>query len=478
MKNKSYKIWITIAAICFFGTAFGQKFDEKFTEKFIVNKDVEVTINASNSEINVTTWSKNEIQVEAFIEVEGISKIEAEKYFKNWNFEALGNKNKVKINAQGNTSFDFKNDFVFFNNMNFEIPEIEIEKSSIEAIFLPKINFDFKFDYNNLFNGVKDLDDLEKTIGKNGDYSFAWKDDEYDIEINTKEEWEAFKKTKEYKKLKILMKKEKEKVRKELERSKDEIRKEFEESKDKMRKEFEESKNKYYNIDKEKIKNEFAKAKEKLKKLNYSLGNGDFIINGKKVKINKRLEIKVPKGATFDLNTRHCKVKLPKTKASGKVSYGTFNADELNGGELKIYSSPATINSLNSSILFLNNVTDAKVVSVANSSITSSSGDLIISKVFNDVNIDLSFGDISILNFDSSIEKFVMNLKQSEAEINIGSFGDRIKILSSDVAYSKKKQLSNLKLGESYTLKGSFKIGGKEDKLKISGKYSTITFMK
>ncbi len=71
-------------------------------------------------------------------------------------------------------------------------------------------------------------------------------------------------------------------------------------------------------------------------KLDFNSDSDDFTINGKKVKIKKRLEIKVPKGATFDLNTRHCKVKLPNTVASGKVKYGTFNANNLNGGELTI----------------------------------------------------------------------------------------------------------------------------------------------
>ena len=50
--------------------------------------------------------------------------------------------------------------------------------------------------------------------------------------------------------------------------------------------------------------------------------------------VQNKVVFKVPKNATFNLNTRHCKVKLPNTKAFGKVSYGGFNASDLNGGRL------------------------------------------------------------------------------------------------------------------------------------------------
>ena len=79
MNHKLYKPIITLMAICFLGYTYAQKFEKKFTENFNVNKDVEVAINASNTEINVTTWNKNEVQVKAYIEIEGLSKEEAEK---------------------------------------------------------------------------------------------------------------------------------------------------------------------------------------------------------------------------------------------------------------------------------------------------------------------------------------------------------------------------------------------------------------
>ena len=160
MKLKLYKSIFYFFAICMISTTYAQKFDKKYTENFKVNKNVEVAINASNTDINVTTWNKNEVIITAFIEVQGVSKEEAEKYFKNWNFEALGNKNKVQITSKGNSSSLFKNDFLVFNDMDIQIPELDsIIIPNIEAIVLPEMNFDFDFDLNGILEGMDNLDE-------------------------------------------------------------------------------------------------------------------------------------------------------------------------------------------------------------------------------------------------------------------------------------------------------------------------------
>lgn len=369
-----------------------QKHEKKFNENFKTNKDVVVNINASNAAIDVTTWNKNEVSVEAVIQVEGLDKKAAEKYFKNWKFEALGNKNKVQINAKNSNMHSFGNDnIVFFNSSKNnapnvyhystdddnilvlpEIPELPtIIIPEIDEIEIPEINFE------EIVSGLEHFEfDFDKYAKDGKNYFFQWKDGVNDITIKSKKEWEAFKKTKKYKKFKEEQQK---KLKKELKKLKSiqskEVKRELARAKAEIKK-----------INREEIKRELANAREEihnakkeLKKVhaNYMFfsKNGEITIDGKKVKITKKITIKVPKSATFNLNTRHCKVKLPKTKASGKVSYGTFNADVLNGGELNISYSPVIINSLNTTDLFLNNVTDAHIASVANTKISSTSNE-------------------------------------------------------------------------------------------------------
>jgi len=447
MNHKSYKYIITFIAIGFLGTIYAQKFDKKFTEKFKTNKDVEVAINASNTDINVVNWNKNEVQIEAFIEIEGISKEEAEKYFKDWEFEALGNSKKVKITSRGSNTFNFKNDFVFFDDMDFDFVMPDIDFSGIEAIVIPDMDFDFDFDFENIF------EDIDENMGKNGKYEFMWNDGDHNIKINSKEEWEAFKKTKEYKELKNKMKVDKDKVRKEIA-----------ESKEKIKIQIKNAKNKIHNIDKEEIREKLAKAKKELKKLKFHFNSNseDVIINGKKINIKKRLEIKVPKGATFDLNTRHCKVKLPNTVAFGNVKYGSFDANNLMDSKLTLDYSKVKINDLNACTLFLNNVTDANIASVTNTSLSNNSSGVNILKINENVNLSDKFGELTIDSFNPNFGEFVLNLSQSEATVIIGN-----------VPCNFKYDVNRVKLDNKRT--GNTKANASiKNLIKVNGDYSSI----
>tara|TARA_R110002073_G_scaffold8207_1_gene45601 strand:- start:51399 stop:52844 length:1446 start_codon:yes stop_codon:yes gene_type:complete len=477
MKLKIYKhIGFLIAAFIISGIQ-AQKVDKKYTENFKVNKDVLLEINANNADITVTTWNKNEVAVEAIITVEGLSKKEAQEFLKNWKFEALGNKSKVEINANSNRFF-YSGDFDF----DFDFPEISI----------PDFDFDFDFDFGDISINIPEFEmpdikipeihlDFDKIWSEIDNYDFD--DDDNDdkrtftyesngkkkkVVIRSKKEWEAFKKTKDYKDMKKDLKKT-------LKEAQDKIQ-----NIDikKIQNEIKKAKIKYDKVDKKKIKESLAKASVSIEKMKKKMAkmykNGDNVFtikdgkNNKKVKITRKITIKVPKNAKFDLNTKHSKVKLPKGKTSGKVSYGTFNAEEINGGNLNIYFAPVNIGVLTASTLSLNNTIDAKVASIVNSKITSSSGDLTINNVLNDVDMDLSFGDINILNFDSSIEKFVMNLRQSKAIINLAAFKNNFVVETASSTTENKKN-------KTMTLNKNFKFKAKNNAIKIEGKYSTLT---
>ncbi|WP_275316038.1 hypothetical protein [Tenacibaculum bernardetii] len=450
---------------------FAQKYDKKFSENFKTNKDVIVNINASNAGVNVTTWNKNEVSVEAVIEIEGLDKAEAEKYFKNWQFEALGNKSKVQINAKSNSFHSLNTDDIIFfnssknNNANVyhyntngsnvivlpEMPELP-EMPDMSEIEIPEINFE---------EIVSDLDymefDFDKYAKDGENYFFQWKDGVNGITIKSKKEWEKFKKSEKYKKFKESIKKSKETMRKSrltMLKSRETSSKHraiAEKSRNKARKNAIEMLQKSRLSEKEyskEIKEALWKAQESLKntKLDFVFLNksGAVTVNGKKVKVTKKITIKVPKNATFDLNTRHCKVKLPKTKASGKVSYGTFNADVLSGGELNISYSPVTINSLNTTKLFLNNVTDAHIVSVANATLNTNSSKLIIDHVYEEVSIKNEFGELLINKIDSKMNNLMVFLNYSNSTINISDIDTTIDVSTKNGKFEFDEKLGKL----------------------------------
>jgi hypothetical protein len=392
MKNKLYKKICTWGAICFLGTGFAQKIDKKFTENFKVNKDVEVFINASNSEIYVTNWEKDEVQVDAFIEIEGLSQEEADKYLENWNFEALGNKNKVQVISGGSNSTGLKNDFVFFNNTDFSFPEIE----------MPDFNF----------NAIKAI---EESMEKDRNYPFEWSEGETDIVIHSKKEWESFMKTEDYQKVKMNFKKNQLEARRSLL-----IKRRNEKKLELMKRKAQ--------LEKVRIvkrmqiiqqRKDLINAKKTLKNIKFSSNSNDLTILGKKVKIKKRIEIKVPKGATFNLKTKHCKVKLPNTVASGTIKYGSFDANNLIGGTLTVDYAPTIINSLNDCTLFLNNVTVAKIASVTNTRLFHNYSDVKIHQVNENVSITNKFGKLIVESLITNYKKFNLNLNSSEASLNL-----------------------------------------------------------
>ncbi len=490
MKFKSYKIIVTTIFLVASTSFFGQKTSKKFTESFSVNKDVMVEINAANTEVNVSTWNKNQVSVEAYIEIEGLTEKEAEKYLKNYKFEALGNKNKVVITSKGSNRFTFnKNDVVIFNKNDFELPEIiipEIEIPEISEIHIPEVEIIEipELDFDHLFMDLDNVDfDFEKYEKDGENYFFHWKDDVRNIEIKSKKDWEKFKKTKEYKELKKSMEEHRVKMKEHQIKMKEQMAKVKEKLNKENRKKIEESivkaRKSIHKIDREKIRKQLSKARKEVAKnrrFNYEFlsNSDDIIINGKKIKIKKRLEIKVPKKATFDLNTRHCKVSLPNTKTSGKVSYGSLNSNGLEGGSLHVSFSPVVISNVVNSNLTLHNVTDAKIASVTNSHVYSNSGSLEIAEISDGTVLETEFGDLTILKTNPSLKKLQVSLKQSDATINLLELKDKLIIKTLD---THSKLITNKNKNQT-DITGNFSMKTANGIVSIIGRYSDLQVIK
>lgn len=496
----SRKYLITACLLVFATSIFAQKQSKSYKETFNVKKGAVVEVNASNADVEVQTWRKNQVDVQATVELEGLTKEEAEKYFKNFNFEALGNSYKVRIVVGGGNAFQFGNEFVIFDPENFVIPEINIPEIDIPEIVIPEINIPDidivipEIDFEKFMIDLEDIEfDFEKYSKDGKNYFFQWKDSVKSIKIKNKKEWEKFKKSKEYKKWQKEMEKNKAQIKKELEKAKKEyqninVGKLVEESLkiaeeamknveiDKIVEEsLKEARKALKEVDREKINAELAKVREEFKKSKgsnfvFQTDSDEMIINDKKVKIKKKILIRVPKGVTLDLNTRHCKLKLPKMNASGKVSYGTFNAEGLEGGNLDIFSSPVKINTLENTTLNLKNVTDASFASVANSTLNSDSGDLKIVELLSGNTISTSFGDIVIDKVSPTLRKFTMKLNQSNGEINLKEFSEILTFKANKVIKFDK----TAKGGQGMSLKGNFELTTKDGELKISGNYSEL----
>lgn len=474
MKLKTYKVVGFLFTAFFISSLHAQKFDKKFNENFNVDKDVVLAINATNADITVTTWNRNEVAVSAVITVEGLSKKEAEKFLKNWEFEALGNKSKVQVNANANQFLHFGDSNFNFNLGDITIPEIDINipefnfDFTIPEIKIPEININF----DEIFNNIDDELDSYDFDNEEDSKTFTYKSNgkSKTVVIKTKKEWEKFKRSKDYKDMKADIKK----GLKEAQNAIKNIDKKMIEAQ--IRK----AKIQYEKVDKAKIKESLAKAKVSIEKMklkianSYKNGNNVIVIEDgkskKEVKITRKITIKVPENAKFDLNTRHSKVQLPKGKTSGKVSYGSFKSDEINGGDLKIYYAPVNVDVLTASTLSLNNITDATIASVMNTTLTSNSSDLTINKLDNNVDLTSKFGELLISEVVSGLKNFKLNLNFSDATLNLKNLKEGLKILNADTVKMNKKTSKN------FTLNGNFFL--KNNNIIIKGNQSEITIKK
>ncbi len=96
---------IRILVLCLLTTfGYAQKKLSKTSQSIKVNKDVVVELNTSYVEIQLETWNKDIVEVEAYIESKKLSPEELERALEAWNLRVEGSNNKVTISSTGGRS--------------------------------------------------------------------------------------------------------------------------------------------------------------------------------------------------------------------------------------------------------------------------------------------------------------------------------------------------------------------------------------
>ncbi len=144
MKTIQFRVIIIIASMLSV-LVNAQKKDRNFKERFIVKPNVIIDINTKYTDIEIETWDKNEVVVEAFMKIEGedITEKVRDDFYGKWEFEAYGNTSKINIKSRSNNfidigsfNFDHPNYDLFtqggdVNNMKIYIPDVSIESLDI-----------------------------------------------------------------------------------------------------------------------------------------------------------------------------------------------------------------------------------------------------------------------------------------------------------------------------------------------------------
>lgn len=323
MKIPSFKI----AVLLVFGIVqLNAQKSKTHKEEFKVAKDVVIDIDTRHSDIEIETWNKNKVVIEACMTIDGkdISDEKREDLFKKWDFEAVGNSGKVKVKSRTNSlidlnEFDFDtpnyaiytDDLVDFSlgsldvldSMDFVMPPLPVDPfgSESDIMYFDGDSFEINtdFDFKPVILTEFDFDAYKKDKG----YLKKWKEENKDMLGKNTEVIigdNAISITGND--TNIMMLKEKKKFKKEIEKARKIYQKERVKAKEaykKARLALEKERKKKLVKRKEALKKRAAKAKKSRKAIQKLLKNRS------KLKVKRKIKIKAPKNAKFQMNVKY-----------------------------------------------------------------------------------------------------------------------------------------------------------------------------
>lgn len=315
MKTLRYKIIIALFSLS--AVINAQKVDKQYEEEFSVNENVVIDVNTRHTDIEIETWNKNKVVIEATIEIEGARKEKAEEIIKNWKFRALGNKNEIDIVSKSNSSYGKRiiigdeDDLIHINDFDFDfvVPEVSVENlailDSLHIVMPPDINFpelliipemeDFNFSFDSL--------------------SFDY--EKYKNEENYFKQWQEQMK-KNLAKMRVELNENSVKFKENTAHLKEELKEAQEERLKAMKERVEHRKEaaKLRKIEEEKRKEmiqirkkEHENHKKELAERRIEIKN--ILAERDKVKIKRIIKIKAPKDAKFNMNVSYGSVSFP-----------------------------------------------------------------------------------------------------------------------------------------------------------------------
>ena len=264
--------------------------------EFKVDENATISIEASYAEIEIEEWSKNKVEVQGIMSIQGMSKEEAQGIFDTWQIETESTGKKVSIRANSNAFGDeyfFIHNDKFIGNVIVDVPEISAQVlEALDSIHFvlpeiaefPDIDYDFHFDM-----------DYEAL---NFDYEAFQEDSEYlkEWQERNREQFERLKKELKEKKpelaeqqkrlnkeIIIMQKQAMEVAARDIEAQTREIEEQSREVEAEMRE----------------VKAEMRERESEIQRI---------IEKRQEIKIKRIIKIKVPKNAKLEMDVDYCKI--------------------------------------------------------------------------------------------------------------------------------------------------------------------------
>lgn len=444
-----------------------------YTETYPTNRDTELNINTSHADLEFETWDKDQVEIIAVVELEGVPEEEAESYFERDLVKIMGNSKEIEISTQRGGPFAFSFDGMDLNfpdlpplahiMAEMEIPEIHdldlLPKISVIPAMppippMPEVEFDYqayKKDKEKYME--KWRKDFDKSFGEEYKKKFeAWGEQ---MEERAKE-WQA-------KREKLMEKRE------ELNRQQEQRNKELRMELDKQRKK--------QLQEREVVVKQRAELERKPGAPNVFYFSSDG--KSKEYKVKKRIKIKMPKYLKMNLNVRHGEVKLANNtkNINARLTHASLLASTIDGNQTQISASysPVSVQQWNYGKLDTNYSEKVDLREVGELDLDSNASNVVIGRLVDSAQLFNRFGTLSIATvsdgfktIDISVENGELGLKLPQVPCVIVMDGT-----NSDFQYPKSLKLESSTHSGTTVLRGHHidKNGGS---ISISSKYSEV----
>lgn len=420
----SHKV-VLVAMVLLTSLGFSQS---SLKESFKITPETVVKLNTSYTQITFETWDKNKVEVEAFIEGDGLTNDEKEMMFQSWNFSVNSSANEIAITslATGSNNSLFPGMDFFDNALSMDPFASQImggtTDASAQSMFqnMGAMQFDYKAFQANPQGYMKQFEEtMKSTMGKN------------------QEEMTA--------------------------RMEDQMKQ--------MEQQFQQQGMDY--------------TQEVITDEN---GNKTYIIQGsssgknikKKPEGKKVLIIRMPKSTKTEINVRHGEIKMADaSNVRATLNYAPFTAENIDGGDTYITAAyaPVVISNWGDGTLYVKFVDTCDLKNVKEINLTANSSGIYIGTLRSNAKITASFGTLRIDAMDTGFNKLNLVLDNVNAGINIPdtAFGLTFNGKKSTLRYNKNLEIASQKRQYDRVLvDGYYKTKDTEREMLISAAYSNL----
>ena len=482
MNKLHYKVFKSLVLSCclFTMASYGQMKSKTYKETFTVGDEAVVDINTSHADIEFETWNKNQVVIEATIELEGATPEEAEAYFNKEGIKILGNSQEISIKTSGEHSWSYWDDS---SNKHIvvdipEMPNMEPLFLDIEIPDIPEIIMDMppmppippivveKFDYDAYEK------EGEKYIEKWAEEFEKGFDEEYQKEMEAwGKEMEARVKEREASREEMM------KEREEMSKEREEMRKEAQEMRREAHEARREAMEEHRNVHKNII---ISKHKKDGPNVFYRSADGE----RRNYKVKKTIKIKMPKSTKLKMNVRHGEVKLAENtrNMNATLSYSRLLASTIDGKNTKIVASysPVSVQQWNYGNLNLNFSEDVALKNVNILKLSATSSDVTIDRLLRSAQINNDLGALVINTIADDFEDLELIVQNGELVCQLPRTPFNISIDGTSSSYSGPSDLKLVseKNGNSFVHSGYFMQKDSGKSIEIDSRYSEIVLKK